>query len=152
MIDTWKQYTKMQFREYLEQKRSQLFVGQKTAMSYAVRKLTMEPPSGKGMSLQAIADKAWVDRSYLSRVLAGSRHPKKYVWFRIGFAGGYNDEEMVQFMKAAGYGFDKENMVDVLLLYCMGQHMDLSQIADFFILFEDMGINCNIVDEVFGKN
>ncbi len=151
MINILKQFTKEQLKEYLEQKRTRLFLGQKPAMSYAIRKLTNKPPLGKGMSMQAIADKAWVDRSYLSKILEGLRHPKKYAWFRIGLAGGYDEQEMVHFMKAAGYVFDEENMVDVLLLYCMGQNMNLNEIARFFLFFEDMGIDDEIYEEVFGK-
>lgn len=151
MIDILKRFTKKQLREYLEQKRNKLFLGQKPSMSYAIRKMIQKPPLGKGLSMQTIADKAWVDRSYLSKIIEGSRHPKKYAWFRIGFAGGYDIGEMAQFMKAAGYVFDEENMVDVLLLYCMGQNMNLNEIADFFISYEDMGIDDEIYEEVFGK-
>lgn len=151
MIDILKQFTKEQLKEYLEQKRTSLFAGQKPAMSHAIHKLTQKPPLGKGMSMQAIADKAWVDRSYLSKIMDGLRHPKKYAWFRIGLAGGYGVEEMAHFMKAAGYVFDEENMVDVLLLYCMGQNMNLNEIAEFFLVYEKMGIDDEIYEEVFGK-
>lgn len=152
MTDLLMQFTKKQFRDYIEQECNNLFIGQTPAMSYVIRKLTQKPPLGKGMSLQAIADKAWVDRSYLSKIMEGKRHPKKYTWFRIGLSGGYDTKEMIQFMKIAGYAFDEGNLVDVLLLYCIGQNMTLNRIAEFFITYEDMGINNQIYEEVFGKS
>lgn len=152
MLNILKRFTKERLREYLEPKRNKLFIGHKPAMSYAVRKLTLMPPLGKGMSMQAIADRAWVDRSYLSKIIDGLRHPKKYAWFRIGLAGGYDVGEMVRFMRMAGYVFDEENLVDVLLLYCMGQGMDLAETAAFFLCYKDMGIDEEVHEEVFGKS
>lgn len=93
-----------------------------------------------------IAKAIGIDTSTINRFFNGSRHPNKYIWYRIGLLGNFTYDEMKYFMAAAGYILNVNVKTDTLLIYSFCNNLS---IYDTYSLLVHHRVSEKVINELF---